>query len=113
MTLATGARGQAQTRKEERLGDTAKTVAFHQGTEAHGLEILPNKTKLLTSQRAKNRQRKTEIGEMQFEILSPEGKSKVIGADDHNRGPGNHRGATQDPIGSDVLGPRSQNIDKS
>ena len=50
---------------------------------------------------------------MQFEILSLEGKSKVIGADDHNRGPRNHRGATKDPIGSDVLGPRSQNIDKS
>ena len=49
---------------------------------------------------------------MQFEILSLEGKSKVIGTDDHNRGPGNHRGATQDPIGSDVLGPRSQNIEK-
>ena len=87
-------------------------MAFHQGTEAHGLEIHPNKKKILTSQRA-NRQRKTEIGEMQFEILSPEGKSKVIGTDDHNRGPGNHRGATQDPIGSDVLGPRSQNIDKN
>ena len=45
---------------------------------------------------------------MQYEILSPEGKSEVIGTDDHNRGPGIHRGATQDPIGSDVLGPRSQ-----
>ena len=61
----------------------------------------------------KNRLRKTEIGEMQYEILSPEGKSEVIGTDDHNRGPGNHRGATQHPIGSDVLGPRSQNIDKN
>ena len=87
-------------------------MAFHQGTEAHGLEIHPNKTKILTSQRAK-RLRKTEIGEMQFEILSLEWKGKVIGADDHNRGPGNHRGATQDPTGSDVLGPRSQSIDKS
>ena len=87
-------------------------MAFHKGTEAHGVEIHPNRTNILTSQRA-NRIRKTEIGEMQFEILSFEGKSKVIGTDDHNRGPGNHRGATQDPIGSDVLGPRSQNIDKN
>ena len=39
-------------------------------------------------------ERKTEIGEMQYEILSPEGKSEVIGTDDHNRGPRNHRGAT-------------------
>ena len=112
MTLATGARGQAQTRKEGRLGDTAIS-GFSPSTEAHGLEIHPNKTKILTSQRAKNRLRKTEMGEMQYEILSPEGKSKVIGTDDHNRGPRNHRGATQDPIGSDVLGPCSQNIDKN
>ena len=53
------------------------------------------------------------MGEMQLELLSPEGKSEVIGTDDHNRGPRNHRGATQDPKGSDVLGPRSQNIDKN
>ena len=52
--------------------------------------------------------RKTEMGEMQYELLSLEWKSKVIETDDHNRGPRNHRGATQDPIGSDVLGPCSQ-----
>ena len=92
---------------------TPQSVAFHQGTEAHGLEIHANNTNILTTQRVKNKLRKTEIGEMQFELLSLEGKSKVIGTADRHREPGNHRGATQDPIGSDVLGPRSQNIDKN
>ena len=36
--------------------------------EAHGLEIHPNKTKLLTSQKA-NTLRKTEVDDMQVEIL--------------------------------------------
>ena len=77
------------------------------------LKSTQTKRKFSHVREQKNRIRKTEIGEMQYEILSSEGKSKVIGTDDHNREARNHRGATQDPIGSDVLGPRSQNIDKN
>ena len=50
---------------------------------------------------------------MQFEILSPEGKSKVLGQLITIVDKETNRGATQDPIGSDVFGPRSQNIDKN
>ena len=113
MTLATGVRGQAQTRREGRLGDTAKQWLFTKVRKHMVLKSTQTKRKFSQVREQKSRLRKTEMGEMQYEILSLEGKSKVIGGDDHNRGPGNHRGATQDPIGSDVLGPRSQNIDKS
>ena len=60
------------------------------------LKSTQTKRKFSQVREQKNRLRKTEIGEMQYEILSLEGKSKVIGTDDDNHGPGNHRGATQE-----------------
>ena len=44
-----------QTRRHRKL------VAFHQGTEAHGLEIHPNRTKILTSQRVKTDEEKPRL----------------------------------------------------
>ena len=57
---------------QQKLEDVTKR------TEAHGLELHPNTTTILRSQKA-NRLRKTEIGEMQVEILLLGGKIKYLG----------------------------------
>ena len=51
---------------------------FKRSTEAQGLEIYPDKPKILTNQNS-NRWKETEIDGIHVEILPPEGKVKNLG----------------------------------
>ena len=83
-----------------------KIADVNKSTEAQGLEIHPGKTKILTNQNnqvERNRDRRDAGRD-----TSSRRKSEVFGADDHIRGPGNHRGpmrlvrVRQTSTGSDI-----------
>ena len=65
---------------------------FTESTEAQGLEIHPDKTKILTNQKT-DKLREIDIDEMHVEIRRPEGKVQYL-----EQMVGNHRGATQNPV---------------
>ena len=66
-------------------------------TEAQGLEIQPDKTKVLTSQES-DTQKEFDIDEIQVAIFLLEGKSQVSGTADFIDGSRNYRNTAQNPV---------------
>ena len=70
---------------------------FTRSTEAQGLEIHSEKTKILTNQKS-NRLKEIEIDGIHVEILPLEGKVRISGTGDHIHGSRSHRGKARNPL---------------
>ena len=83
-----------------------KRLRTSKNTQAQGIEIQPDKTKILTNQEA-NTLRKLEIDVMHVEILPPEGDVKYLDQKIYSW----TRKPTRCNTGSDALGPHSPDKD--